>query len=401
MHEPAACRLFMPFRRLICGALCTMLVITSFSVKCFALNENSKTTTANISVSAQSAILYNAGDGGAGVLWEKNAHRRLPMASTTKIMTAMIAIEALPLDTVVTVPAEAVGVEGSSIYLCEGERQTLEALLFALLLESANDAATAIAVAVAGSTEAFADMMNRRAESLGLCDTHFVNPHGLDDDMHYTTAYDLAVTTAAAFSLPDFRRITGTYRVSVPFNDEADARLLINHNKLLRTYPGAIGGKTGYTKKSGRCLVSAAERDGLCLIAVTLSDPNDWADHEALLDFGFSEYESIRICDVAEYEFAISVSGGEQNSVLAANKSAIRVTLPRSHGEITMSRAVLGVAAAPIKQGDVLGSLSWTCDGSVIASADICAEFNAAAAVQQKKFDPIAWLLSLLGIKKT
>ena len=185
-----------------------------------------------LSVSAKSAVLYDAG--GAGVLWEKNAHERLPMASTTKIMTALVALENLPLDTVVSVPAAAVGVEGSSVYLCEGEKQTLEALLFALMLESANDAATAIAIAVAGSVGEFAQLMNRRAESMGLHDTHFVNPHGLDDPEHYTTACDLAVITAEALKDPDFRRIAGTYRTSMPLGDTPGARLLINHNRLLR-----------------------------------------------------------------------------------------------------------------------------------------------------------------------
>lgn len=376
-------------------AACLLLALMCTSVPVYAAPGSDARSA--LSVSAKSAVLYDAG--GAGVLWEKNAHERLPMASTTKIMTALVALENLPLDTVVSIPAAAVGVEGSSVYLCEGEKQTLEALLFALMLESANDAATAIAIAVAGSVEAFAQLMNRRAESMGLHDTHFVNPHGLDDPEHYTTACDLAVITAEALKNPDFRRIAGTYRTSMPLGDTPGARLLINHNRLLRSYPGAIGGKTGFTKKSGRCLVSAAERDGLRLVAVTLSAPDDWSDHEHMLDYGFDSYESLCLADAGELEYAISVSGGEQNTVLASNPCDVRVTLPRERGEITVSTELSRIAEAPVQRGDTLGRVVWECDGKEIASADICAEFNAAKSQRSEKFSLWRWFLSLFGLK--
>lgn len=349
-------------------------------------------------ISAKSAILFDAGDGGAGVLWEKNAHERLPMASTTKLMTALVAIEALPLSTVVEIPPAAVGIEGSSVYLCAGEHQTLEALLYALMLESANDAAVAISIAVAGSPEAFAEMMNDRVKSLGLKDTHFVNPHGLDDPEHYTSAYDLAVIAGEAFRNKDLRRIAGTYRSTMPLGDSDGARLLINHHRLLRSYDGAIGGKTGFTKKSGRCLVSAAERDGLRLISVTISAPNDWQDHQRLLNYGFEAYESICLAAAGELEYAVSLSGGEQNTVLASNPCEIRVTLPRTHGEITTDVLLTDIAQAPVKRGDRLGTLRWSCDGKDIASSDICAEYNAAVH-KNKKFRLIEWFLSLFGLK--
>lgn len=349
-------------------------------------------------VAAKGAVLLDASDGSAGVLWEKNSHARLPMASTTKIMTALVAIESLPLSTVVNIPAAAVGIEGSSVYLCEGEHQTLESLLYALMLESANDAATAIAIEVAGSVEKFAVMMNERAAVLGLHDTHFVNPHGLDAPDHYTSAYDLALIAREAFRNPDFRKIAGTYRSSMPLGSSDGARLLINHNRLLRTYPGAVGGKTGFTKKSGRCLVTAAERDGLMLIAVTLSDPNDWDDHTKMLDFGFSGYENILLAAAGELEYPVSVTGGEQSTVIATNLSDVRTTLPRSHGDIGMSVMLSELAAAPVRRGDRLGTVTWTCDGSEIAAAELSAEYNAAKATN-KKFNLLEWLLSLFGLK--
>ena len=365
---------------------CVLLAFLTFALPSAA----TPAATARLpSVSARGAVLYDASEGGAGVLWEKNAHARMPMASTTKIMTALVAIESLPLTTAIQIPAAAVGVEGSSVYLREGEKQTLEALLYAMMLESANDAATAIAIAVAGSVEAFAELMNRRAADMGLGDTHFVNPHGLDAPEHFTSAYDLALIASEALKNPELRKIAGTYRSSMPLGDESGARLLINHNRLLRSYPGAIGGK---------CLVSAAERDGLRLVAVTLSAPDDWKDHECLLDYGFAGFENIVLADANELEYAVSVSGGEQGTVLAANTSAVRVTLPRSHGEITAENELSDIAVAPVSRGDALGRVRWMCDGTEIASTDVCAEYDAAA-VKNKKFSLWRWFLSLFGLK--
>ena len=189
--------------------------------------------------SAKAHILLEASSG--AVLAQKNADARLPMASTTKIMTALAALDALPLDTTVRIPAAAVGVEGSSVYLAQDEVLTLKELLYALLLESANDAAVAIAIAVDGSVDAFADRMNRYAAQLGLKDTHFVNPHGLDDDAHYTTARELALITRAALENPDFREIVSTQKTVIPLRGSEGVRLLLNHNRLLREYDGCIG----------------------------------------------------------------------------------------------------------------------------------------------------------------
>ena len=205
-------------------------------------------------------------------------------------MTALTVLrEGGDLDRSFTIPPEACGIEGTSIYLQPGETLTVRDLLYALLLSSANDAATALALCCSGSIPAFADRMNRIAEQLGLENTHFVNPHGLDHPEHYSTARDLALIAAAAFEDVNFREIVSTRRYLIPAPD-GGRRILTNHNKLLSRYSDCVGVKTGFTKKSGRCLVSAAERDGVLLISVTLNDPNDWNDHTLLLDYGFSLY---------------------------------------------------------------------------------------------------------------
>ena len=309
-------------------------------------------------VSARGAVLMEAESG--DVVFGQNENARLPMASTTKIMTALVALESLPVETVVRITAPSVGVEGSSIYLTEGETLTLEQLLYALLLESANDAATAIAMAVAGSVEAFAEEMNQKAASLGLKDTHFVNPHGLDHEEHYTTAYELAVITRAALQNETFRAICATKRKTIPLRGEEEGiRLLLNHNRLLSTYEGCIGGKTGYTKKTGRCLVSAAERDGVTLIAVTLSAPDDWRDHAAMLDYGFALYESIPLCEEGFFSSPLWLVSGAQEYVIAENTAALSVTLRRDHGDVTCIVELPRFDFAPVTAEKTLGHLRF------------------------------------------
>ena len=234
-------------------------------------------------VSAESYILMD-GDTGA-VLAQKDADRRALIASTTKIMTAVVVLEHMPLDRVVEVPAEAAGTEGSSMYLKAGEKLTVEELLYGMMLQSGNDAAAALSMVCAGSVEEFAALMNLTAQTLELRNTHFENPTGLDGERQYSSAADLAKLTRFALEDPDFCRIVSTKNIT--FGD----RVLTNHNRLLWTLDGCIGVKTGYTRAAGRILVSVAERSGRRLIAVTINDRNDWQDHEALYDFGFSNYE--------------------------------------------------------------------------------------------------------------
>ena len=314
-----------------------------------------------LEVSAESAILCDA-DG--RLLYEKNSKERMGMASTTKIMTALVVTELLSLDKAVIIPREAVNVEGSSVYLCEGERLSVEQLLYALLLSSANDAAVALAIAAAGSVATFAHKMNERAVSLGLCDTHFVNPHGLDDERHYTTAYDLAIISAEALKDPTIRKIASTKKATIPQGvtqetpEGGTERYLYNHNKLLSRYEGAIGLKTGYTKSTGRCLVSAAERDGLTLIAVTLDAPDDWNDHAAMLNSGFSHYERRTLFDVGEFSYQLPLSGGYEGSVTLTNTQPLTLTMPKGSSDLEyVIEAYSRFGVAPLKKGSILADL--------------------------------------------
>ncbi len=233
------------------------------------------------------AVVIEASTG--RVLYSDNMNVRTYPASTTKILTALVTLESIPLDTVITVPDCAAGVEGSSIYLRKGEKLTIGELLYGLMLRSGNDAAVALAVSVAGSIEKFADMMNDRAVRCGAVNSNFVNPHGLHDDNHYTTAYDLALITAEAYKNADFRRIVATKSVTI--NGAEGKRYLSNKNKLLTTFDGANGVKTGYTTKSGRCLVGGAERDGMQLISVVLNRYDMWEATKKLLEDAFATYE--------------------------------------------------------------------------------------------------------------
>lgn len=313
-------------------------------------------------ISAKGAILMEADD--ALCLYEKNADVRMGEASTTKIMTALVVASSVSLDKVVAVPREAVGIEGSSVYLSEGELLSVRDLLLALLLESANDAAVALAITTAGSMERFCDLMNDTATSLGLENTHFVNPHGLFDEQHYTTARDLAVITVEAPKSSELREIFSTKSATIPRGVTADSpegegkRYLKNHNKMLSLYEGAIGVKTGFTKKSGRCLVSAAERDGMTLICVTLSAPDDWNDHSALLDYGFDSYSRVTLYDVGELCIPYSITGGREQYVCATNSEPLVLTLPKNCD--TESASLLAefpqhFEFAPLEAGALLG----------------------------------------------
>ena len=325
------------------------------------------------SVSAKSAVLINGESG--EVYYGKNENVRLGMASTTKLMTAIVALELASADDTVYIHGDAVGIEGSSVYLVEGERLTLSELIYALLLSSANDAAVAIAIHTAGSVDAFVEKMNQRAEHMGLTDTHFTNPHGLYDEAHYTTAYELGLIAAEALKDPFIAVAVGAKKANISHDGKAGARLLVNHNKLLRYYEGAIGMKTGFTKKTGRCLVSAARRDGLTLIAVTLDAPDDWRDHTALLDFGFENFHRVVIADVGEYSFEYSITGADRDTVTLVNTKPLVLTLPRSSTEIQYTvSSTSRFAFAPVIRGDTLASVSVSAYGQTAISPLIAEE---------------------------
>lgn len=243
--------------------------------------------------SAQAATVIDVSSG--RILYEKNADQKLPIASLTKIMTAIVAIEEGDLTEHVKASRNAVRTEGSSIYLRRGEELTLEDLLYGLMLRSGNDAAVAIAEHVGGSVEGFAFLMNEKANYIGLTSTHFVNPHGLDHRNHYSTARDLAILTAYALKDPTFQKIVSTQVKTAPLEGYDWDRKWFNKNKMLRMYDGADGVKTGYTKIAKRCLVSSATRDGRQIAVVVINDGNDWNDSARLLDYGFTQFQQVEL----------------------------------------------------------------------------------------------------------
>ena len=335
----------------------------------------------NPSVSADSAVLYVPET--EVFLYTKNADQRMPMASTTKIMTALVTIENADLGDTVNVPMEAVGIEGSSAYLKGGEILTVEELLYALMLQSANDVAATLAYHIGGSTQGFADLMNAKAESLGLRDTHFTNPHGLDDKEHYTTARELAVITAEALKNDDLKEIVSTDKIT--FANDERRRTYVNHNKLLHMYDGCIGVKTGFTKKSGRCLVGAAERCNLTFISVTLDAPNDWSDHKKMLDLGYDTLEKTEICSEGEYTYEIPVIGGKSDYLKVTNKTSLSFIREKSDQEVTANIKLSKYAIAPINEGDILGEIIFTENGIEIGRVSLVAE-NSIEKQKQKGF---------------
>jgi D-alanyl-D-alanine carboxypeptidase/D-alanyl-D-alanine carboxypeptidase (penicillin-binding protein 5/6) len=236
-------------------------------------------------------------------------------------------------------------------------------------LQSANDAAVAIACHVGGDTESFADLMNAKARELGLCDTSFKNPHGLDDDDHFTTAKDLAVIASEALKNDTFRQITSTYKKHCVCGERE--RNYVNHNKLLCKYTGCIGVKTGFTKKSGRCLVGAAEKDGISFITVTLDAPNDWSDHEALLDLGFDTMERVMLADVGEYCYELPIIGGKSEKITVANDCEESIITAKEERNIISHIKISKFAVAPVNEGDILGEVVFTSEGTVIGSVKL------------------------------
>ncbi len=307
-----------------------------------------------VGTSASSAILVDVDSG--RVLYEQNADAKMLIASTTKILTALVAIEEGDLSATVTVKREATLTEGSSMYLKEGEQLTLEALLYGLLLCSGNDAAVAVADAVGGSQTGFVALMNAKAKELGMTGSSFANPNGLDDEHHYSTARDMARLAAAAVENETLVRIASTRTVTI------GGRTMTNHNKLLNYMDGCIGLKTGYTKAAGRTLVSCAQRNGQRLVAVTLQDGNDWADHQSLYEYGFTAYPARRAATLGQVVQRAEVRGGTAKTVplVAADSFA----WPLAQGERLETRVeVDGKLTAPITAGTEVGEAVFTVDG--------------------------------------
>lgn len=345
-----------------------------------------------IAVSASAAAVIN-GDNGE-VIYLKNADERLPMASTTKIMTALLLCEHGDFNREITVTKEMLAVEGSSMGLLPGDTVTLHDLLYGMLLASGNDAANVTAFVLGGSVQGFVDMMNEKAQALGLQNTHFATPSGLDADDHYTTALELANLARYAMQNDDFAAAASSKSAVLNYGNPPYRRTLTNHNRLLKYFDGAVGVKTGFTKKSGRCLVSAAKRDGKYVIAVTLHDPNDWSDHEQMLEYGFSVIQQIQ-CSPEKAEYIIPVIGGSKDSLTVKTEpytvNSVKTT------EITCKIGLPKFLYAPIKKGDVIGTISYFSDGEKIAVNEIVAEENIGKAPTGRSYTD-RWLKNAIDI---
>lgn len=320
------------------------------------------------SVSAASAVLYCADSG--TVLYEKDMHTSRPIASITKIMTAILGLEyASGNDCAVTVTRDMYA-EGSSMYLQEGEVITLTELVKGMMMVSGNDAANAIALTVGGSTEGFADLMNQKAAALGMTDTHFVTPSGLDDEEHYSSAYDMALLCAYAMDNDDFAEIVSQKSITVSFVEpEGKTSVCTNHNRLLSMYEGCIGIKTGFTTTAGRTLTSCAERDGVRLIAVTLNDGDDWDDHCSLYDYGFSLVEKQQLI-TAKNGFEVPLVGGETDSITVYPDHDLTAVLSENQ---TVTRKVYlpYFVYAPVKKGQIIGTVVFESNGKIISKCNL------------------------------
>lgn len=343
-------------------------------------------------VSAQSAVVLTADTG--TVLFEKDGHTPRPVASTTKIMTALLALEAAQErgDPLVDITQEMVAVEGSSMGLQAGDSISLTGLAAGMLLASGNDAANAAALYLDGSLESFAARMNQRAAALGMEDTHFVTPSGLDGEDaqglgHLSTAYDMALLARAALEDQAFRQLCSSPSLAVEFAEPVKRVTYTNHNKLLTQYQGCVGVKTGFTKEAGRCLVSAAERDGALLIAVTLNAPNDWQDHTALLDYGFSQVEPYQLAG-GDVRLTVPVVGSPVEVVSLRGSNGGEVTLPLGQGA-QVERVVHApkFLYAPVEAGEQVGEICWYLEGQLLGSAPLTAA--GAAPLQEKA--PSLW----------
>ena len=313
-------------------------------------------------VSAEKAIVV---DGVTGrVIYEKNADQQSLIASTTKIMTALIVCEQCNVLDRMRIPKEAVGIEGSSMYLQEGEILTIQELLYGLMLSSGNDAAVALAIYCGGTVEGFADLMNDKARALGLRNTHFENPNGLDSPGHYSTARDLAVLAAYAMENPIFYKTVSAKTVTV------GSRSLRNHNKLLWQVDGADGVKTGYTKAAGRILVSSATREGRRLICVTLNDPNDWADHAALLEEGFTRYSIRRVLTAGDCVGALEVESGQGDRVRVVAAEDFDYALAEGENPVLVLPGP-GFVYSPVTEGADAGFAYVLIDGKAVGKIPV------------------------------
>lgn len=350
-------------KRILCFCLVVVLIFPFVKIKATAVSE----------VPAAAAVVVNADTG--EVLFSQNGDKRLPMASTTKIMTAILLLENADLKKEITTTKQMVTVEGSSMGLQEGDRVTYETLLYGMMLPSGNDAATTVAISLGGSLEGFSRMMNKKAAELGMDKTHFVTPSGLDSELHYSTALDMAKLAVYAMKNKKFKEVVSTKSVKVEYGNPPYIRSLFGHNKLLENYEWANGIKTGYTSKSGRCLVSSASKDGLNLIAVTLDDSNTVASHKALLEYGFSNLKKYTLELPYEYSKIPVISGTEKYAKLMVDSKTVGLSAAERESleyEITLKPFVY----AGEEEGGKVGSIKFYTKNGLLAELPIILKEN-------------------------
>ena len=336
-----------------------------------------------LDVSAKSAALIEVSS--KELIYGKNENEKLPMASTTKIMTALLTLESgVKNDTIITTK-DMLKVEGTSMGLLPGDIVSTKDLVYGMLLASGNDAANVAAITAGGDLQSFAVLMNERAKQIGMSSTNFVTPSGLDAENHYSTAYDMALLGAQAILNPEFRAICSTKSARLCYGNPPYMRTLKNHNRLLSSYEYAIGIKTGFTKKSGRCLVSAAQKDGVILVAVTLKAPNDWQDHIKMFEYGFSQYENV-ILDDDLSTVSLDVVGAQDNMITlkCSNKPQIALKSP-SNVQITRKIELSQFEYAPIKQGKVVGKALYYNEDKLVFETPIVTQQAVDLKIEEKQ----------------
>lgn len=358
--------------------ICLNLKIKAFSLSCALFLCFCITDVRAADISAESGILYDPLT--ERILWSRNEHEKMPMASTTKIMTALVAMSLYEPESVVEIQPEWTGIEGSSMYLKPGEQLSVYDLLCGTLLMSGNDAATALAGILTGNTEDFVELMNRKARRLCMEDTSYENPSGLDGEHHYSTAYDMAVLASEAMKYDDFREIVSSRSISTA------GRTMSNHNKLLGMYDGACGIKTGYTKKAGRCLVSAAERQGRMLVAVTLSAPDDWNDHMALYDQAFESMTQTPVLESGDMGEVYVATGGNSSCGIYVQQSYSALLFPGDEQKVSVSIEGPRIVYPPVYSGEKYGEAVVRLNGQEIFRTDVYFESDVALPQREKGF---------------
>jgi len=347
--------------------LLTILIICALIFSLFTLYISSEEP---FSVSARCCAVYLPE--ADRFIYLKNENEKRGMASTTKIMTALIALDQLDGSEEITVGSESCGIDGSSLYLRPGETMNSIDLIYALLLQSANDAACALAHRIAGGIEEFAAIMNSKAQELGLHSTHFTNPHGLDDKDHFTTSRDLAILSSVALKNERLKEIASTKRREITISGKP--RMLTNHNKLLSLYDGCIGLKTGYTKKCGRCLSSGVEKNGFQVITVTLDAPDDWRDHKKLFDMAYDRFERRILSEKGDFQTDIPILNGDSPSVPVSAKNNVSLIVDKSTPAFEHSIRLSAYFSAPVYKNEILGTVIFTENGLEVARVDLVSE---------------------------